>query len=172
MGTYEGDGVQVSIQTYEGTCRKKRQDTDCIVDATETQTEFDNGDLELSSSSKTTCITFTPVTIPPAKKVAVKKQDMSEDDDCIVVDNDTYEADGVQVSIDTYVGTCRRKRQDTDCVVDETETQTEFDNGDLELSSSSTTTCITFTPVTIPPAKKVAVKKQDMSDDDDCIVVD
>ena len=46
--------------------KEKRQETNCVCDQTDTQTDFDDGTTELSSTDKCTCLTLTPV-LPPAK---------------------------------------------------------------------------------------------------------
>jgi len=76
-----------------------------------------------------------------------------DDDDCTQVDTeDTYEDDEgntFKITSTTYEGNCLKKRQDEDCVCDQTDVQTDFDDGTTELSSTNKCTCLTLTPVSI-----------------------
>jgi len=76
-----------------------------------------------------------------------------DDDDCTQVDTeDTYEDDEgntFKITSTTYEGNCLKKRQDEDCVCDQTDVQTDFDDGTTELSSTNKCTCLTLTPVSL-----------------------
>jgi len=115
-----------------------------VCDQTDTQTDFDDGTTELSSTDKCTCLTLTPV-LPPAKR----------QDDCVSVETEEVGEDeeGNILQINTFEGNCKKKRQETNCVCDQTDTQTDFDDGTTELSSTDKCTCLTLTPV-LPPAKR------------------
>merc|ERR1712149_77343 len=59
----DAEGNILQIITSEGNCKKKRQETNCVCDQIDTETDFDDGTTELSSTDKCTCLTLTPVSL-------------------------------------------------------------------------------------------------------------